>query len=259
MPSLNRQRLPIPALRTTDPASEARDALVYCFLAIVASFAAGLAGRTWPMPLWGAVHLTSDATYVLGFKFGVVLLLPVLWLTRKGYRAEDLLLGWRPTPRALATVVAMFLAGASLNAGKLGPIGAAARDFPPAEVAGRMLAGSFVVLVTAGLAEELGFRWGVQSRLERVWGRLPAILVTAVLFTAWHLPARFLLASGSEGKAGDFGSVMFGTGLPVFVVALGLGWAWDRWRNLPALIAFHWGVDAVVSMASFLKIANGSH
>lgn len=253
------QRLPISAIRTTDPARESRDALVFGVLAILASLAAGLVGRAWPQPLWGAAHLSSDATYVFGFKFGVLLLMPLVWLARRGYRFPDLLLGWHPTPRALVTVLASYLAGASINAGKLAPILAAARRLPPAEAAGRMAAGWIVVGVTAGLAEELGFRWGVQTRLERTWGRLPALLVTAVLFTAWHLPSRYVLASGAEGRAGDFGSVLLGTGLPVFVVALLLGWAWDRWRNLPALVAFHWGVDTLVSIASFLKIASGSH
>jgi membrane protease YdiL (CAAX protease family) len=107
--------------------------------------------------------------------------------------------------------------------------------------------------------EELVYRWGLQTRLERAWGRVAAILATAILFTAWHLPTRYFLAEGAEGTAGDLGSVFLGTGLPVFVVALVLGWAWDRWRNLPALVMLHWGVDTLPSVASLLKLPVGDH
>ena len=82
---------------------------------------------------------------------------------------------------------------------------------------------------------------------------------TAVLFTAWHLPPRYVNATGAEGTAGDLPSVLLGTGLPVLAVAFILGWAWDRWRNLPALVMLHWGVDTLPSVASLLQIPVGGH
>jgi membrane protease YdiL (CAAX protease family) len=88
---------------------------------------------------------------------------------------------------------------------------------------------------------------------------MAAIVVTAILFTAWHLPTRYFLAEGAEGTAGDLGSVLIGTGLPVLLVALVLGWAWDRWRNLPALVLLHWGVDTLPSVASLLRLPIGEH
>lgn len=109
-------------------------------------------------------------------------------------------------------------------------------------------------MFTAALPEELVYRWALQTRIERIWGRLAAILLAAVLFTAWHLPTRYLLASGAEGRAGDLASVLRGTGLPVLVVGLSFGWAWDRWRNLPALVALHWGIDTLPSVASILRL-----
>jgi membrane protease YdiL (CAAX protease family) len=40
----------------------------------------------------------------------------------------------------------------------------------------------------------------------------------------------------------------------VFIVGLLFGIAWARWRNLPVLIAVHWGIDLLPSISSFLMI-----
>jgi uncharacterized protein len=146
-----------------------------------------------------------------------------------------------------------------LNAAKFPPIGEAIRALPPVEAVLRVAVGWVLPLFCAGLPEEIVYRWGLQTRLERAWGRPLAIAITAVLFTAWHLPTRYLLASGAEGTAGDLGSVLLGTGLPVLLVGLIFGWAWDRWRNLPALVFLHWGIDTLPSVASFLHIVPGGH
>jgi membrane protease YdiL (CAAX protease family) len=256
---LTRQRLPIEDIRILGPAREARVALAFAFLYIVAAYGTGFVQRAWPLPLWGSTSLTTDATYALGFKIGLLLVVPALWIRRAGYGAEDLFLGWRPTPRSLATLLAAFFAGFFVNTAWLGPVREAVVGFPPAEAALRVGFGCFLMLFMAGLPEEIVYRWGLQTRLERAWGRRSAILFTAVIFTAWHIPPRFFNATGAEGEAGDLGSVLLGTGLPVLVVALALGWAWDRWRNLPALVAIHWGIDTLPSIASFLQLPMGSH
>jgi len=84
--------------------------------------------------------------------------------------------------------------------------------------------------------------------------RLPAILIASLLFTLWHLPPRYLLSSGVEGAAGDLGSVLLGTGLPVFVVGLIFAWAWARWRSLPHLVLAHWAIDLLPSVSSFVGV-----
>jgi len=93
----------------------------------------------------------------------------------------------------------------------------------------------------------------LQTRLEVVWGRVAAILVSVALFVAWHLPTRFLLAHGVEGEAGNLGSVLLGTGIPVGIVVLILALAWDRRRNPPALIAIHGAIDTIPIVASMLQ------
>lgn len=260
MPSfLTRQRLPASAVRIIDPERETRIALAFAFAYIGAAFVTGLIMRAWPAPLWGGSLLTSDATYVLGFKIGLLFVVPALAIRRAGYTRDDLLLGWRATPGTVFRLVVLFAAGFFLNASKLGPVEDAIRSLPPVEAVLRVAFGWGVVLFCAALPEEIVYRWGLQTRLELAWGRLAAILVTAALFTAWHLPPRYFLASGAEGTAGDLGSVLLGTGIPVLVIGLILGWAWDRWRNLPALVALHWGIDTLPSVASYLRIPIGSH
>jgi membrane protease YdiL (CAAX protease family) len=256
---LTRQRVPIGAIRILDPARETRIALAFALAYIAVACLVGWVQREWPAPLLGATSLTSDATYKLGFKIGLLLIVPAIAIRRTGYGMDDLLLGWRPTARSVAVLLACFAAGFSLNASRLAPIRDAVDGLPPGEAALRVGLGCIFVLFSAGLPEELVYRWGLQTRLERAWGRLAAIVVTAVVFTAWHIPPRFFNAEGAEGTAGDLGSVLLGTGVPVLVVALVFGWAWDRWRNLPALILVHWGVDTLPSIASFLQLPFGSH
>jgi membrane protease YdiL (CAAX protease family) len=255
----SRQRVPIGAIRIVDPARETRFALLFASGYIAAAVVTGLVERAWPMPLWGATLLTSDATYALAFKIGLLLVVPSIAIARAGYTVNDLLLGWRVTFRSTLVVVALFVGGALVNASKLAPISAAAHALPPLEAVLRVVVGIGLMLFCAAIPEELVYRWGLQTRLERSWGRPLAIVATAVLFTAWHLPPRYFLASGAEGTAGDWRSVLLGTGLPVLLAALIFGWAWDRWRNLPALVALHWGVDALPSIASFLRLPPGGH
>ena len=74
-------------------------------------------------------------------------------------------------------------------------------------------------------------------------------------FAAWHVPSRFLLVHGFEGIAGDLGSVILGTGIPVFIVGLIFGVIWDRYRSLLPLIAVHWGIDIFPCILSMLGVS----
>ncbi|HJU86412.1 MAG TPA: CPBP family intramembrane glutamic endopeptidase [Gemmatimonadota bacterium] len=254
---LTRQRLPVDTMRILDPSREIRVALAFALAYIAASAIVGWVERAWPQPLWGATSLTTDATYALVYKIGLLLVVPALWIRAAGYGLDDLLLGWRPTPRSVATLFACFAAGFFVNASKLEPVRDAVAELPRAEAVVVVGVGGILKLFAAGIPEELVYRWGLQTRLERLWGRVAAIVVTAILFTAWHIPSRYFNAEGAEGTAGDLGSVLLGTGVPVLIVGLIFGWAWDRWRNLPALVAIHWGVDTLPSIAAFLHLPFG--
>lgn len=251
---LRRQRLHVAAILIRNPERELRVVLGFSVAYVLAAVLTGLAMRAWPHPLLDATYLTSDITYVVFFKIGLLLVVPAIAIQRAGYGVGDLTLGWRPTPGALARLGVLLVLGVFINGSKLPAISVAASAFAPIEAALRIGAGTVIMFFAAALPEELVYRWALQTRIERLWGRLPAILLAAVLFTAWHLPTRYLLASGAEGRAGDFASVLLGTGLPVFVVGLVFGWAWDRWRSLPALVALHWGIDTLPSVTSFLRL-----
>ena len=249
-----RQRLRAADIHIKDPAHELRVALAFSVAYVLAAMLTGLVMRAWPHPIAGASYLTSDFSYVVFFKVGLLLVVPALAIRRAGYGVGDLMLGWRPTPGAVTLLVVLFALGVLVNGAKLPALSVAASVLAPSEAALRIGVGAVLVLFTAALPEELVYRWALHTRIERLWGRLAAILLAAVLFTAWHLPTRYLLASGAEGRAGDLTSVLLGTGLPVLIVGLIFGWAWDRWRNLPALVALHWGIDTLPSIASFLQL-----
>ena len=251
---LTRQRLRAADIHIIAPARELRAVIVFTLLYVVAAFGTGLVQRWSHMPLMGATYLTSDVTYLFAFKIGLLLLVPAFATWRAGYVMDDVLLGWRATPGSVFSVVACYVLGMMANASKLAPIALAAAALPSSEAAARIGVGAVVTLFAAALPEELVYRWALQTRLERSSGRLVAILGGALLFTAWHLPTRYLLGSGVEGRAGDLATVLLGTGLPVFVMGLLFGWAWDRWRNLPVLVALHWGIDTLPSVASFLRL-----
>lgn len=96
---------------------------------------------------------------------------------------------------------------------------------------------SLVTLLTASVLEEVFFRGWLQTRVETLLGRWPAIAVSSVLFAAMHIP--------SHVHAGTVG-----IGLATIVAAQGTfglmqGYLWSRYRNLWAPIAIHIVVNLV--------------
>ena len=250
---LARQHIPRAELTFRNLALETRWLLVFSLLYILASAATGLAIRHFPMPLWGATYFTQDIWYVVGFKFALLLALPLTMYRRWGYQFGDLMHGWKLTSRAAFVLIACFALGFVINAGRLTELRQAWSLHPAPEALARVMIGTLLAFLMAGIPEEVVYRGLLQTRLESSWGRIAAILVSVALFTAWHIPTRYMLANSVEGRAGDFGSVLMGTGVPVGIVAIIFALAWDRWRNLPALIAIHAGVDTIPIVCSMLK------
>lgn len=237
------QRVPIQKIRILRPRGEAALALGYAVFYVGAAFATGLAIRRWPAPLFGAAHFTNDAWYALLFKLVLLLAVPAWALRRLGYGLRDLLPGWRFRPG----LPIAFLAGLSLNLMNVSTLQAALAHSSATAIAIASLFALVLALATAGIPEELFFRGILQTRLEAVAGRVVAILATDVLFTAWHLP---------EGNMGDLASVVVGTGIPVFVVGLVFGLLWDRYRDLPTLVALHCGIDTLPALWSLLGVTH---
>lgn len=249
------QRVPARWILHQDPRAESifwtLFAVAYALLAIPT----GLAIRHWPHPLLGSPSFTLDAWYLVGFKLLGLLVLPAILLRWRGWRIQHLLLEWRWKARHLLTLPWAFVMGLVLNSGHIDTIQAAMRARGGAPSAALLLLlAAMLPLLTAALPEEILFRAVLQTRLEATLGRTLAILASAALFTAWHLPTRYLLSWGVEGQAGDLVSVLQGTGIPVFLGALLMGLAWSRWRSLPHLVVFHWAVDILPSMSSVLGL-----
>lgn len=118
----------------------------------------------------------------------------------------------------------------------------------------RLAVGVIMPLLTAAIPEELYFRGYLQTRLEKKWNGVVALLISTLLFTAWHLPSRYLLSKGVEGQAGDWGQVILHTGVPVFIVGVLFAIHWSRYRNIVLLIATHWAIDTLPSLSSYFKI-----
>jgi membrane protease YdiL (CAAX protease family) len=248
------QRVPIEAFPIRHGRRELAWGLGYALFYIVAAAVVGLIVRAHPAPIWGAARFNQDYTYALVFKIGLLLVVPLIALRWAGYRAEDFLAGWADDRRRIYRLPLAYALAVLVNMGYLSAIGDALAAGSPSHPVARICLGALLPLFTAGLPEEIVFRGFLQTRLEAAAGRLVAIPATAILFTAWHLPTRYLLSHGVEGEAGSLGSILLGTGLPVLVAGLLIGLAWDRWRNLPTLVVVHWGVDTLPAVASFLYI-----
>lgn len=250
------QRVPVSDMRIANPRREVTAVTLYAVVFVALSAATGLLIRVAPLPILGAASFIDDFWYVFLFKGVFLLCVPLVWYYRSGYRLMDLAPGWRPDARRVLTVIACLLVGLSVNLlqGRWGIVEEAASGFSTAALVSRVAVGILVPLVQAGFPEEFFFRGILQTRLEHALGRVGGILTSVTLFTAWHLPTRYLLANGVEGTAGDFGSVLLGTGLPVFLAGLVFALFWDRYRSLAPLVAAHWGVDIVPSIISFIGI-----
>jgi membrane protease YdiL (CAAX protease family) len=247
------QRVAVKQMRLLEPVRELRWLLAYAVVFVAWSACTGWLIRRHPMPIAGAAYFTNDYQYIFLFKIPGLLLIPALWFARAGYRAKDLLPRWRWERRTVLLMLFAFLAGVQVNGSYVGNIRAVIDSGAPHLALGFAI-GIVLPLISAGLPEEFVFRGLLQTRLEAVHGRAIAIVGTAVLFTAWHLPTRFMLASGGEGQAGSVGSVLLHTGLPVLVVALILSVLWDRYRRLIPLIALHWGIDLLPAVAGMFGI-----
>jgi membrane protease YdiL (CAAX protease family) len=246
---LTRQRVKVGTFRVLYPAIELPFLIGYGLFFIALSGVTAQLILHWPKPLPGTTDFLLDFWYFLFFKIFFLLVVPGLTFRRLGYKWLDLAPGGLSRRDWLWSAVA-FGAGFSVNAGYLNGI---LRAHVPG-IPWRIGLATALALFNAGIPEEFVFRGWMQTRMEQRYGRAIALVGTALLFTAWHIPSRYFLAFGGEGKAGDLVSVLWNTGAPVLLVALILGVLWDRHRRLLPLIALHWGVDTLPLISAILGI-----
>lgn len=250
------QRVSVHEFRIKQPKTETVIVSAYAVFYIFAAVIIGYLIKHKPLPILNSASFITDVWYALVFKIGLLLIVPAIWFFLQGYHIRDLLPDWKLQFKSVIWIIIAYIAGLSLNLlqGHFGYISEAAAHFSTGNLAPRVALGVVLPLFMAGIPEEVVYRGGLQTRLELLLGRVAAICITVLLFTAWHLPPRFLLSQGVEGRAGDLGSVLLGTGVPVLMVGLVFGLLWDRYRSLPPLIAFHWGIDTLPTVISLLGV-----
>lgn len=96
--------------------------------------------------------------------------------------------------------------------------------------------GSLLTALTAGVLEEVFYRGWLQTRLEALYGRWPAILATSLLFAVMHLDR-------VRPEA-------IGIGLASIVAYQGMfglmqGYLWSRYRNIWIVIGVHLVINLV--------------
>jgi membrane protease YdiL (CAAX protease family) len=227
----------------------------YALFYILASYCTGLLIRRYPIPILGATSLTQDLWYDVLFKGILLLAVPYFIYRKLGYTLRDLPASLQPNVRTISILILSFLAGNIVNLKHIDWIGESLPNYSNSQTFWRMTVGAIGPLVTAGFPEEFVYRGILQTRMEAVWGRLAAVLGSTTLFTAWHIPTRYLLSHGIEGDAGNLSSVLIGTAALVFIFGLIFSVLWDRYRKFWPLVAGHWGVDFLPSVSSLFGVS----
>ncbi len=225
----------------------------YAIFYIAMAYVIGLIIYYYPNPMLGAAQFNQDVWYSLVFKILLLLIVPsYVFFIHWKYSIQDLLLGFRPSIRNSIALIVMATIGFFLNASHLNGLSNTIQQTDDAAL--RLSFGIMMPLFTAAIPEEFFFRGYLQTRLEKKWSRLPAMVVVTLLFTAWHLPSRYLLSKGVEGQAGDLSQVLIHTGIPVMIIGLIFAVHWSRYRNIVLLVITHWAVDILPAISSYFKV-----
>lgn len=181
-----------------------------------------------------AARLSRDAVYS---PVKVLMLLVIPLLACRTYRAGGAKARWTiplDRTRVLAPIVPVV---AWIVLARLGPLAP-----PPASVASlpdpvTVAVVSLITLLTAGVLEEVFYRGFLQTRLESLVGRWPAIATSSTLFAAMHIASHVHVDTLTVDLAtivavqGTFGVMQ--------------GYLWSRYRNIWAPIAIHVAVNLI--------------
>ena len=202
------QRVSVQQFRINEPKRElsivSAYAIIYVFIAAIIGYLITIK----PLPLLGSASFLTTVWYALVFKIGFLLIVPSVWFFLRGYQFQDLLPDWKLNTRSVLAIIVAYVLGVSINLlqGHFSFILEVAKNFSANECAVRISIGFLLPLFMAAIPEEFFYRGILQTRIEKLLGRIAAIIITVLLFTAWHIPTRFLLSQGIEGYAGDLGS-----------------------------------------------------
>lgn len=107
-----------------------------------------------------------------------------------------------------------------------------------------LLAAMVLTFVSASLAEEIFYRVLLQTRLEGLLGRWPAIVSTALLFAVMHVHRI------GDGPLYEMVAVMLAWNGGFGLLA---GYLWARYRNIWALFALHTAVNSVTLLPLLIE------
>ncbi|MFD0617834.1 CPBP family intramembrane glutamic endopeptidase [Paenibacillus sp. GCM10027629] len=177
--------------------------------------------------------------WYIGLKLGLLLLLPLVMLRRMSASLQPWrsviarppsLSPWRWFGPLFVVCVWLYISYGSPYGLPYVPTG-----FDPAALA---LAVLFGFLINS-LLEEVFYRVWLQTRLEQLLGRWPAIALTSVLWASWHL------AIQSIGQWNvDLATVLSNQG----ITGLFLGYLWAKYRNVWAIVIIHGVMNAPPQM-----------
>lgn len=107
-----------------------------------------------------------------------------------------------------------------------------------------LLSAMLLTFLTASLAEEIFYRMLLQTRLEALLGRWPAIMATALLFAAMHVHRI------GDGPLAEMIAIMV-----VWNGGFGLltGYLWARYRNIWSIVVLHTAVNSLPLLPLFLE------
>ncbi|MGE0931054.1 CPBP family intramembrane glutamic endopeptidase [Peijinzhouia sedimentorum] len=251
---ITKERVEIDEIEIFDPSKELKVLLAYSliFIGLVWTFA--LVQKAYPLPILNAASFTDDVWYLLFSKFIFLLIVPMLIWKYLGYSIKSLFRFKSSKLTTLRYILISLTFGIFLNQSHLPKIFIELKQIDETQVLSLVLA-LIIPFFTAALPEELFYRVMLQTRIEKKFGWLISILLSSILFALFHFPSRYVLASGVEGLAGDFTSVMVGTILPSFILGMVFGFLWNRYRNIYLLLALHYGIDVLPSISSHLGIS----
>lgn len=181
------------------------------------------------LPVW------QPEDYVL-VKIVVLLAVPALSLWLLHRRVGPGVVVDRPRLGALAVVGAVAAVAAHQAITQFGP-GNAAADFSRYDLTTLVVAATATAL-TASIGEEIFYRYWLQTRVEALWGRWPAILLASAIFGLMHL------ASHTAGHGVGIGVAIVIANQGVFGIAC--GYLWSRYRRLWLPILLHLSTNGLL-------------
>lgn len=182
--------------------------------------------------------------YVL-WKVVLLVLVPAVYLAwrrrRRGPSVEIL----RPQHRCPVWLWALLPAALYVVLTHFGPLAPAAPTGWPDPVT--LAVAATVTALTAGVGEELFYRYWMQSRLEAVAGRWVGILVTSLVFGLMHL------GSHGAGLGVDLAISTVIASQGVFGVVV--GYLWSRYRRFGVCVLLHIAINGTLVVLHLLGLA----